>query len=211
MQSRPQRGGFDKIEGTEAGSDAAAGRPLATEAATTATVKTTHRVEFHHGFGIRRLHREDGGNRHRQQGKQSSNNKCFHLESPLTKGMKPQSGGVFQRQGFFYAPTIAPPPHRGMDRSLPIPTGNFGPWSDRKEKPGRSRVCPMRSIKWVQSRSNSLMLVLLRVCASTFFTITAQYRLIPFFDGIDPATTTEPAGTSPYITAPVSRSTILVD
>ena len=32
-----------------------------------------------------------------------------------------------------------------------------------------------------------------------------------FFDGIEPATTTDPAGTSPYITSPVSRSTIFVD
>ncbi len=48
-----------------------------------------------------------------------------------------------------------------------------------------------------QSRSNSLIEVFERVCASTFFTITAQYRLIPFFEGIEPATTTDPAGTSP--------------
>ncbi len=42
-----------------------------------------------------------------------------------------------------------------------------------------------------QSLSNSLIPVLERVCASTRLTITAQYRLMPFFDGMLPATTTE--------------------
>ena len=55
------------------------------------------------------------------------------------------------------------------------------------------------------------MPVLLRVFSSTRFTITAQYKLTLFFDGIEPETTTEYGGTSPYITSPVSRSTILVD
>ena len=49
----------------------------------------------------------------------------------------------------------------------------------------------------LQSRSSSLMLVFDLVCASTFFTITAQYKLTPFLDGKDPATTTDPEGTSP--------------
>ena len=35
------------------------------------------------------------------------------------------------------------------------------------------------------------MPVLLRVFSSTRFTITAQYKLTLFFDGIDPETTTE--------------------
>ena len=55
-------------------------------------------------------------------------------------------------------------------------------------------------------RSKSLMLVLARVCASTCLTMTAQYRLhLPSGDGIEPGTTTEPAGTRPYSTWPVSR------
>ena len=49
----------------------------------------------------------------------------------------------------------------------------------------------------LQSRKSSLMLVFDLVCASTFFTITAQYKLTPFLDGKDPATTTDPDGTSP--------------
>ncbi len=37
-----------------------------------------------------------------------------------------------------------------------------------------------------------------KVFASTFFTITAQYKLyFPHFDGRLPDTTTEPAGTRP--------------
>ena len=47
-------------------------------------------------------------------------------------------------------------------------------------------------------RSNSLMPILPRVLASTFFTITAQYRLyLPSLEGRLPLTTTEPAGTRP--------------
>ena len=42
-----------------------------------------------------------------------------------------------------------------------------------------------------QSRKSSLIPVFERVFSSTRFTITAQYRLMSFFDGIDPATTTE--------------------
>ena len=49
-----------------------------------------------------------------------------------------------------------------------------------------------------QARSNSLMLVLARVCASTFLTMTAQYRLyLPSAEGRLPLTTTEPAGMRP--------------
>jgi len=44
---------------------------------------------------------------------------------------------------------------------------------------------------WDQSRKSSLMPVLERVCASTFFTMTAQYRFTPPLAGSDPATTTE--------------------
>ncbi len=51
------------------------------------------------------------------------------------------------------------------------------------------------------------MLVLARVWASTFFTMTAQYRLwLPSADGRLPLTTTEPAGTRPCSTCPVVRS-----
>jgi len=47
-------------------------------------------------------------------------------------------------------------------------------------------------------RSSSLMPVLARVCASTFFTITAQYRLyLPQAEGRLPGTTTAPEGTRP--------------
>ena len=42
-----------------------------------------------------------------------------------------------------------------------------------------------------QSLNSSFMPVLLRVFSSTRFTITAQYKLTLFFDGIDPETTTE--------------------
>src|ERR1022692_5182132 len=49
-----------------------------------------------------------------------------------------------------------------------------------------------------QSRSNSLMLVLARVLASTCLTITAQYSWqAPMAEGRLPATTTEPEGTRP--------------
>ncbi len=49
-----------------------------------------------------------------------------------------------------------------------------------------------------QARSRSLMLVLARVCASTFLTITAQYRLyLPPALGRLPLTTTDPAGMRP--------------
>jgi hypothetical protein len=42
------------------------------------------------------------------------------------------------------------------------------------------------------------MAVLARVCASTFFTITAAYKLyLPLLAGIEPGTTTEPDGTRP--------------
>ena len=47
-------------------------------------------------------------------------------------------------------------------------------------------------------RKRSLMLVFERVCASTRFTMTAQYRLyLPSALGRLPLTTTEPAGTRP--------------
>src|SRR5688500_9426695 len=56
------------------------------------------------------------------------------------------------------------------------------------------------------------MLVLERVRSSTRLTMTAQARLGPPFSlGIAPGTTTEEAGTRPYITSPVARSTILVE
>ncbi len=42
-----------------------------------------------------------------------------------------------------------------------------------------------------QSRNNSLIAVFDRVRASTRLTMTAQYKFTPFFDGNDPATTTE--------------------
>ena len=54
------------------------------------------------------------------------------------------------------------------------------------------------AVRGGQERSSSLMLVLARVCASTFLTITAQYRLyLPSAEGRLPLTTTEPAGTRP--------------
>ena len=47
-------------------------------------------------------------------------------------------------------------------------------------------------------RNNSLIPTLPKVFASTFFTITAQYKLyLPHLDGRLPETTTEPAGTRP--------------
>src|SRR5437016_4274453 len=47
------------------------------------------------------------------------------------------------------------------------------------------------------ARSSSLMEVLARVCASTRFTMTAQYRLtLPSAEGSEPGTTTDPAGTA---------------
>src|SRR4051812_17183457 len=55
------------------------------------------------------------------------------------------------------------------------------------------------------------MLVFARVFASTCFTMTAQYKLQrPSDEGSEPDTTTEPAGTRPYSTSPVSRRYILV-
>ncbi|MPN31917.1 hypothetical protein SDC9_179392 [bioreactor metagenome] len=49
-----------------------------------------------------------------------------------------------------------------------------------------------------QARSRSLIAVLARVWASTFLTMTAQYRLyLPSAEGRLPGTTTEPAGTRP--------------
>src|SRR5690606_33164277 len=47
-----------------------------------------------------------------------------------------------------------------------------------------------------QSRRSSLIDVMDRVFASTRFTMTEQYRLMPPFECIESATTTEPAGTS---------------
>ena len=50
----------------------------------------------------------------------------------------------------------------------------------------------------VQVSKSSLMLVLARVPASTFLTITAQYNeCVPSAAGKLPETTTEPAGTRP--------------
>src|SRR6185369_8599482 len=68
-----------------------------------------------------------------------------------------------------------------------------------------------------QSRSNSLMLVLERVCSSTVLTMTAQASDGPGdpfgngFPGREPGTTTAYSGTSPIRILPVCRSTILVD
>ena len=57
------------------------------------------------------------------------------------------------------------------------------------------------------ARNNSLIEVLARVWASTRLTMTAQYRpYLPFDEGNVPGTTTDPAGTRPWMIVSVVRS-----
>lgn len=57
------------------------------------------------------------------------------------------------------------------------------------------------------ARNSSLIDVLARVCASTRFTITAQYKpYLPSAEGSVPGTTTDPAGTRPWRMVLVVRS-----